>query len=109
MTKCSNKLNNVYLKIDGANYFEESIEKEEKEIIAEKERVFNEINDSNNPKIEALTEIVTKYLNKYFPDDKTKDIFSMSQFLSKHFCKHKNLKKKIWKNILIIFSIIDIV
>ena len=94
MTKCSNKLNNVYLKIDGANYFEESIEKEEKEIIAEKERVFNEINDSNNPKIEALTEIVTKYLNKYFPDDKTKDIFSMSQFLSKHFCKHKNLKKK---------------
>ena len=98
MTKSANKLNNVYLKIDGSNYFEETNDKEDKDIICEKERIFNEIKDSNNPKLEVLKEIITKYTDKFFPDEKDKSIFSMSIVLSKHFCKSKNLKKSSMEN-----------
>ena len=53
----------------------------------------NDYNKNENIKSGFLKEIISKYIEKYFPEEKDTDNFSLSLYLSKYFYKEKKLKK----------------
>ena len=83
---------NSYLNLDCSNYFKESTN-EEKDIIEFKNQVLDDYNKNENIKSGFLKEIISKYIEKYFPEEKDTDNFSLSLYLSKYFYKEKKLKK----------------
>lgn len=95
---------NSYLNLDCSNYFKESTN-EEKDIIEFKNQVLDDYNKNENIKSGFLKEIISKYIEKYFPEEKDTDNFSLSLYLSKYFYKEKKLKKNsIEKNVNFFFN-----
>ena len=98
------KNNIVYLDLDSGYYFIESTELE-KNIIDRKFEDIEIIKENIKTKSLILESITSKYLEKIFPElkEKEKDTFSFSQSISKYFCKKKDIKKHIEKNISYLF------
>ena len=87
----------VYLDLDSSYYFIESTDLEQKIIKAISDKNNNENNDIKN-KISQLDLVTSKYFENFFEykekdKDKDKDNFLLSHFLSKYFCKKKDIKK----------------
>ena len=92
MNKNDTNFKNAYLSIDCSNYFKES-SKDEKNEILYKSKLLKEINEDDYHTLNILKTIISKYIEKYFPNEKDSDYFSLSYYLSKNFCKAKKINK----------------